>query len=105
MSKVIAVTDASFEAEVLSSPIPVLVDYTAPWCGVCKTIAPALEALAEELDGQVKIVKIDVDQNMDTPTKYGVRGLPTLMIFNEGERGGVTSGGKSKAQIQQFLGL
>ena len=79
------VTDANFEAEVLQSDVPVLVDYWAAWCGPCKMIAPLLEEAAQTFQGRVTIAKLNVDENPDTPAKYGVRGIPTLMLFKNGE--------------------
>ena len=81
----VAVTDATFEAEVLQSDIPVIVDFWAEWCGPCKQIGPALEALSDEYDGKVKIAKVNVDENMESPAKLGVRGIPALFMFKDGE--------------------
>lgn len=80
------VTDSSFESEVLSASGPVLVDFWAEWCGPCKAIAPALEELADEMSGRVTIAKINIDENPQTPTKYNVRGIPTLILFKNGEQ-------------------
>ena len=80
-----AVTDASFKTDVLDSTKPVVVDFWAPWCGPCKMIAPALEALSDEFGEQVTIVKVDIDENPDAPSKYGVRGIPTMILFKNGE--------------------
>ncbi len=80
-----AVTDANFEAEVLKSSVPVLVDFHAVWCGPCKAMAPALEACAKEMDGKVKIVKVDVDENPKVTGTYGVRAMPTLLMFKGGK--------------------
>lgn len=85
MSTPIKVTDKSFEDDVLKAEGPVLVDFWAEWCGPCKMIAPALDDLAKELDGKVTVVKLNIDDNPNTPTKYGVRGIPTLMIFKNGQ--------------------
>ena len=80
-----AVSDSTFEQEVLKSPQPVLVDFFAEWCGPCKAMAPALEQVAQEMAGKVKIVKLDVDQNPTVTGKYGIRAMPTLMIFKDGQ--------------------
>ncbi len=85
MSHPIAITDDTFEAEVIKSDIPVLVDFWAEWCGPCKMIAPIVEELANEMDGKVKFAKLDVDTNPKTATNYGIRGIPTMLIFNDGK--------------------
>ena len=85
MAKPIHVTDRTFDAEVLTSETPVLADFWAAWCGPCKTIAPILEEIAEEYDGELKIAKLDVDANIQTATQYGVRSIPTLMLFRKGQ--------------------
>ena len=84
MSEIQHVSDDSFEEEVLSSKTPVLVDYWAEWCGPCKVIAPVLEEIAKEYDGKMKVCKLDIDANEATPPKYGIRGIPTLMLFKDG---------------------
>ena len=84
MSKPFAVTDETFEQDVLQSDTPVVVDFWAEWCGPCKAIAPVVEQLAEEYDGQVKMAKLDVDSNPTTPSSYGIRGIPALLIFKDG---------------------
>ena len=85
MSEVVHATDASFESEVLQSGLPVVLDFWAPWCGPCKMIAPILDDIATELDGKVKVVKINVDENQQDGAKLGVRSITTLVIFNEGK--------------------
>jgi len=97
------VTDASFEAEVLQSPIPVLVDYWAEWCGPCKMIAPILDDLAEQYAGKLKIAKVDVDANKEVPGKFGIRGIPTLILFKNGEPAATKVGALSKAQLIEFI--
>ena len=83
--KVKHVTDASFQQDVLDSPTPVLVDFGAPWCGPCRMIEPLIEQLAEEYDGKIIFAKVDTDENMDTPVKLGIRGIPTLIFYVDGE--------------------
>ena len=82
--RIVYITDASFESDVLKSGEPVLVDYWAEWCGPCKMIAPILDEIAEEYAGKVKIAKLNIDENPQTPPKYGIRGIPTLMLFKNG---------------------
>lgn len=100
---IVHVTDANFEEEVINSDVPVLVDYWAEWCGPCKMIAPVLDELASEFAGKVKIAKLDVDSNKDTAAKFGVRGIPTLMIFKDGSVEGQKVGALSKGQLNEFI--
>jgi len=97
------VTDSSFNDDVLQSNIPVLVDFWAAWCGPCKAIAPILDEAAGDYQNRVTIAKVNVDENPDTPAKYGVRGIPTLMLFKNGEVSQTKVGALSKAQLYQFL--
>ena len=104
MSKNIThVTDSSFEEEVLKSDLPVIVDYWAEWCGPCKAIAPVLEEIADEYQGKLIVAKMDVDNNQQTPQKYVVRGIPTLMIFKDGDVIGTKVGQLSKSQLAAFI--
>ena len=96
-------SDKDFEENVNHSDLPVLIDFWAEWCGPCKMIAPILEELAEELDGKIKIVKIDVDNNNQTAMKYSIRTIPTLMIIKEGAVQAQHIGAASKSQIQEFI--
>ncbi len=100
---IINVTDESFEQDVLSSDTPVLVDYWAEWCGPCKMIAPVIEQLADEYNGKLKVAKLNIDENPNTPPKYGIRGIPTLMLFKGGEVEATKVGSLSKTQLTEFL--
>jgi thioredoxin 1 len=100
---IVHVTDSTFEDEVLKSEMPVLVDYWAEWCGPCRMIAPILEEIAKEYSGKLVIAKMDVDQNQLTPQKYAVRGIPTLMIFKNGDVIGTKVGAASKTQLSAFI--
>ena len=100
---IVHVTDANFDEEVLKSDVPVLVDYWAEWCGPCKMIAPVLEEIAKDYDGKVKICKMDVDANQDTPQKFGIRGIPTLMMFKGGNAEATKVGALSKNQLSEFI--
>ena len=97
------VTDDTFDAEVLQSQSPVLVDYWAEWCGPCKAIAPTLEEVAKEYSGKLKIAKVNVDENQAIPRKYGIRGIPTLMLFKNGNIEATKVGALSKSQLTAFL--
>lgn len=99
MSEVVHATDASFESEVLQSGLLVVLDFWAPWCGPCKMIAPILDDIATELDGKVKVVKINVDENQQVAAKFGVRSIPTLVIFNEGKVVATQVGALPKNQL------
>ena len=99
----VAATDATFDAEVRQSDIPVVVDFWAEWCGPCKQIGPALEELSNELGGKVKIVKVDVDQNPNSAAAMGVRGIPALFIFKDGEVVSNRAGAAPKATLQNWI--
>ncbi len=97
------VTDANFEVEVLQSTIPVLVDYWAEWCGPCKMIAPILDEIANEYGDRLKVAKLNIDENQLTPPKYGIRGIPTLMLFKNGNIEATKVGALSKSQLTAFI--
>jgi len=97
------ITDASFDADVLKATQPVLVDYWAEWCGPCKMIAPILDEVAKDYDGRLNVAKMNVDQNRDVPAKFGIRGIPTLMIFKGGQLAATKVGALSKAQLTAFV--
>ena len=100
---IVNVTDASFEQDVLQSDVPVLVDYWAEWCGPCKMIAPILDDLSSEYNGKLQIAKMNVDENSETPAKYGIRGIPTLMLFKNGAVVATKVGALSKSQLAAFI--
>ncbi len=97
------VTDATFEADVLQSAQPILVDYWAEWCGPCKMIAPILDEISTTYDGKLKVAKMNVDENRDIPAKFGIRGIPTLMLFKDGQLAATKVGAMSKAQLTAFI--
>ncbi|MFQ5581137.1 MAG: thioredoxin TrxA [Mariprofundaceae bacterium] len=101
--KIIHVTDEGFDADVLKASGPVVVDFWAPWCGPCKSIAPILDEVAEEMQGKITIAKINIDDNPNTPGKYGVRGIPTLMLFRDGNVQGTKVGAVSKPKLIEFI--
>jgi len=101
--RIVHVTDASFEQEVLQYSKPVLVDYWADWCGPCKMIAPVLDEIADEYAGKVRVAKLNIDDNPNTPPLYGIRGIPTLMLFKEGEVEATKVGAVSKSQLTAFI--
>jgi len=100
---IVQVSDATFDAEVLQASAPVLVDYWADWCGPCKMIAPILDEVAGEYAGKLKVCKLNIDENQATPPKYGIRGIPTLMLFVGGEVKATKVGALSKSQLTAFL--
>jgi len=101
--RIVHITDASFEQEVLQYSKPVLVDYWADWCGPCKMIAPVLDEIADEYAGKVRVAKLNIDDNPNTPPRYGIRGIPTLMLFKEGEVEATKVGAVSKSQLTAFI--
>ena len=101
MAHPVEITDATFEEEVVKSDTPVVVDFWAEWCGPCKMIAPLVEELAREYDGKVKFTKLDVDSNPQTPMQFGIRGIPTLLIFNDGKPVGQVVGAVPKSMLKK----
>ena len=99
----LAVTDTSFQEEVLQSDIPVLVDFWAEWCGPCRIVGPTVDALAAEYQGRIKVVKLNVDDNPDTANGFGIRSIPTLILFKDGEVQAQKLGAMSKSQLTEFL--
>lgn len=103
MSSIQAISDDSFEKEVIESNIPVLVDFWAQWCGPCKALAPIIDDVSQKYTGKVKFVKLDVDQNPSTPPKFGVRGIPTLILFKDGQVKATQVGLLNKADLAHFI--
>ena len=101
--RIVHLTDETFEAEVLNCDAPVLVDYWAEWCGPCKAIAPIVDDIAQEYAGRLKVAKLNIDENNATPPRYGIRGIPTLMLFKDGSVEAVKVGAVSKTQLSAFI--
>lgn len=102
-SNIVYLSDDSFEQEVLKSTVPVLVDYWAEWCGPCKMIAPILDEIADEYENKIKVAKLNIDENPQTPPNYSIRGIPTLMLFKDGQVEATKVGAVSRTQLMAFI--
>ena len=103
MADLVQVTDDNFDAEIVNSDLPVMVDFWAEWCGPCRMVAPVVEELAKEYEGKIKVAKMDVDKNRKTPAKFGIRNIPTLILFKGGEVAKTIVGAKPKSSIEAEL--
>ena len=103
MSDVLPINDDNFETEVLKAGQPVLVDFWAPWCGPCRVVSPLVEELADEYAGRIKVAKMNVDENQKTPARYNIRGIPTLIVFKDGQVGGQIVGAVPKTKLQDLI--
>ncbi|MGD8244671.1 MAG: thioredoxin [Anaerolineae bacterium] len=103
MGDLLQVTDSTFESDVLKADKPTLVDFWAAWCGPCKMVAPVVEEIAAELDGKIHVAKMDVDSNRQTPMQYGIQGIPTLILFKDGEEAARVIGFRPKAAVMEAL--
>ena len=103
MADLLQVTDANFDEEIVKASIPAMVDFWAEWCGPCKMVGPTVEALAKEYEGKIKIAKMNVDENRETPAKFGIRNIPTLILFKDGEVAQTIIGAQTKSQLEEEL--